>query len=573
MFAIAEVSLNPVDSVRLVLAALCVAVALGAFARPSAASGDDVVVESEVYEELASSPRVDVIVVLSTPGPVPADLAMRSAEVAALVDTVLAGIPQSEVEVRARWEAVGAFAARVTLEGVRLLSHMEGVKKVVLDVPGGGGLTESVPLINADVVGAMGYGGEGVVVAVLDTGVDASHPDLEGDVIDEHCFCVSEGGGGCCPGGATEAGGPGSAMDDNGHGTNIAGIITSDGLVAPPGVAPGAKIVAVKVLDKDNRFSSLAQVVSGLNWVIVNHPEVDVINMSLGTDRLFSGPCDGDGLGLVFADPVATLKARGVLVVASTQNDGSPTQIAAPACLSSTVAVSAVYDSSFGPSFVFDCLDLTAADVVPCFANNNPFVDLLAPGAKIVSSGPGGGLLAQSGTSQAAAHVSASAAVLMGAAPELGADGVLAVLKETGVPVTDARNGVTLPRINLLAALNAAVPVSGEDCTDLADNDGNGLIDCEDPACDGKPSSEGAPCEFGVETSCTDGADNDADGAVDAADPDCERSEGAGDSVPVSCSLTGVPSARGRWGAASAALPIVPLLLLPLLAARFRRSR
>ncbi|MBK8027395.1 MAG: S8 family serine peptidase [Chloroflexi bacterium] len=93
-----------------------------------------------------------------------------------------------------------------------------------------------------------GLTGAGVRVAVLDSGIDTDHPDLADDLIAQVCFT---GGGtpalGSCPPADTNTGI--SAEDENGHGTNVAGIITSDGTVAPIGFAPDAQIVAVRVLD------------------------------------------------------------------------------------------------------------------------------------------------------------------------------------------------------------------------------------------------------------------------------------------------------------------------------------
>lgn len=137
-----------------------------------------------------------------------------------------------------------------------------------------------------------GFRGQGVTVAVLDTGIDTNGVDLEGDIVAQQCFCENENGSGCCPNGNSVQSGNGSAENDNGHGTNISGIITSDGFIAPVGIAPDAKIVAVKVLDNTNSFSNTAQIISGLEWVLMNRPDVDVINMSLGTSTLFGEVCD-----------------------------------------------------------------------------------------------------------------------------------------------------------------------------------------------------------------------------------------------------------------------------------------
>ena len=437
-----------------------------------------------VYSELQAHDSVRVIVMFEAPPPSGAELRSRAAGIAEARSAILSRLLPNEFQLVYAWGSIGGFAGRATKGGIAKLESMPNVRRVVLDVGGGGGLAQSVPLINADQVEQMGFTGKGARVAILDTGVDTDHPDLADAIVDEHCFCQAEGGGGCCPGGLTERGGAGSAEDDNGHGSNIAGIITSNGLVAPRGIAPDSEIVAVKVLDSANRFVSGSQVISGIDWVVMNHPEVDVINMSLGTTTLFSGVCDNEDTAAPFRDAIKALRAVGIVVVVSTQNDRSGTAIAVPACLSDTIAVSAVYDSDFGPNLSFDCLDLvTKADKVPCFANSNAVTDLMAPGSRILSTAPGGGVASQSGTSQAAAHVSASAAVLRVIDPALSQEEILDLLSSTGPIVVDSKNDLPFPRINLLAAVNALSGVGVEICNDGKDNDGDGLIDSEDPDC------------------------------------------------------------------------------------------
>ena len=172
---------------------------------------------------------------------------------------------------------------------------------VDLDPPAYADLAESAALIRADQVRGSGVTGQGVVVAVLDTGVDTHHADIKDSLIAEQCFCTSPSGAGCCPNGSASQSGPGSAEDDHGHGTNVAGIITSDGRVAPPGIAPDAQIVALKVLDRTGAGTSTS-ILSGLDFIINNRPEVKVVNLSLGLANLFSGTCDsGASFTLAFA--------------------------------------------------------------------------------------------------------------------------------------------------------------------------------------------------------------------------------------------------------------------------------
>src|SRR5574341_409191 len=313
---------------------LCVAACLGAILlRPlpgPAATAPPEKVSPAVYQALATKPKVHVLIVLRAPATPPTDLPGRRAEIQGIREGVLARHGTDDLVSTHQWETLSALAAEVTRPGVETLAADPDVVRVDLDVELHGGLAESVPLIHGDAVrSTLGFTGLGVTVAVLDTGGDSRHPDLSSDLAAEACFCKTLLGTGCCPTGALTLTGPGSAMDDNGHGTHVAGIITSDGLIAPPGVAPQAQLVAVKVLDTHNSAASLAQILDGLNWVILNQGalHIQVVNLSLGTGTLYTGVCDAaDAATALFAQAVTTLKSAGVTVVAASMNRGSSTQ-------------------------------------------------------------------------------------------------------------------------------------------------------------------------------------------------------------------------------------------------------
>jgi subtilisin family serine protease len=309
-------------------------------------------------------------------------------------------------------------------------------------------------LIHADAARAAGYTGKGVTVAVLDTGVDGDNPDLAGAVVAEHCFVAPDG----CPNGAQEQDGPGSAADDQGHGTAMAGIIAGRGVGgAPIGVAPDARLVAVKVADRNGRTTA-AQIVAGLNWVLDHHPEIKIVNVSLGSDIPYSGACDNLTATLgAYTAAVNALRAHGTLVFASSGNGGFPFAMTAPACVHGAIAVGAVYSRGIGAYTAEGiCRDLTTApDQVACFSNAGTELDLLAPGAPVDVSDldPADPLLA--GTSAAAAEAAGAAAVLLQADPSLTPDALEHLLKTTGVPDYDARGRIDTPRVDLAAALGA----------------------------------------------------------------------------------------------------------------------
>ena len=429
------------------------------------------IVGSKVYEKLNSQNLARVIIVLDSGDTKFTDLSAKMDVLDSKKSKVMSKLSSSEFILIKSWDTLNAFSGFVSLEGLAKLSEDPGVIKVDLDVGGKGGLDQSRPGINADDVHDAGFRGQGVTVAVFDTGIDTNGFDLEGDIVAQQCFCENENGSGCCPNGNSAQSGNGSAEDGNGHGTNISGIITSDGFIAPVGIAPDAKIVAVKVLDNTNSFSNTAQIISGLEWVLINRPDVDVINMSLGTSTLFGEVCDNvTAFNMALEEVIQNLVVRGVVVFASTQNDGSIVSIASPACLSSTISVGAVYDGDNGTVETLDCVDQnTSKDKVPCFSNSSEDMDLLAPGSRITSTGNTIlGISTQSGTSQACAHASASAALLLEANPNLTHDEIRQVLRDTGVGVQDDRNGIFFPRINVLAAINFITGLNIADKNNLA---------------------------------------------------------------------------------------------------------
>ena len=302
-------------------------------------------------------------------------------------------------------------------------------------------------MIQASEAHALGFTGKGVVVAVLDTGINRNHPDLSDGIVDEACFCE-----GCCRSGASTDSGPGSAFDDDGHGTNVSGIIMSPGRVAPVGVAPDSFILAIRVLGPTG--GTTERIVSGLDAIVGT--SIKVVNMSLGGGR-FTTVCDNaDASTMLYGRAIAALRAQGTVTFVASGNDNFTDAVARPACINAAVAVGAVYDDSLGwQGWATGCADTTTrADQVTCFSNSSPLVELLAPGSQITSAGLGAGTLTESGTSQATPHAAGAAAVLLEANPGLSPDQIVSALKETGAAVTDSKNGLTLPRINLKAALD-----------------------------------------------------------------------------------------------------------------------
>ncbi|MCW3838991.1 S8 family serine peptidase [Micromonospora yasonensis] len=260
-----------------------------------------------------------------------------------------------------------------------------GIGKLWLDGRVTATLKESVPQIGAPEAWAAGYDGHGAKVAVLDTGVDATHPDLVGQIDGKVSFVPGE-----------------DTSDVNGHGTHVASTIVGTGAAsdgAYKGVAPGADLIVGKVLD--NGGSGLdSWVLAGMQWAAESG--ADVVSMSL------SDPTLSDG-----TDPMAvavdTLSAQyGTLFVIAAGNAG-PQSIGTPSAAASALTVGAVdkqdrlaYFSSTGPLVRSGALkpDITA-----------PGVNITAARSQQMTSGSGL-YRTISGTSMATPHVSGAAAIL-----------------------------------------------------------------------------------------------------------------------------------------------------------------
>jgi subtilisin family serine protease len=257
-------------------------------------------------------------------------------------------------------------------------------------------------------------------VAVVDSGVAASHPDLAGRLLPGHDFVDKDA----------------TPQDGNGHGTHVTGIVAADAGngVGIEGVAPGAMVMPVRVLD--NSGSGTADdVAKGIDWAVAHH--ADVINLSLGGDALST--VVGDNTQFVAA--VDRAVAAGVVVVAAAGNDSLP-YCEQPATQGKILCVGAV-DSRGVRSF---------------FSSSG---DLVAPGGSgaggssedILSTWNDGTYMDLAGTSQATPHVAGVAALLvsLGLHGQKVVDRILATATDAGVPGPDDIYGAGI--VNAQAAV------------------------------------------------------------------------------------------------------------------------
>jgi subtilisin family serine protease len=460
------------------------------------------------------------------------------------------------------FDHVPAIAAQITQRQLEYLREHRGVRAVTLDTGGTAHLAEALPLAGFVPVSLSGLTGQGTKIAVIDTGIDRSHPDLAEAVIDEACFC----GSGCCPGGLTEAFGPGSAADDGGHGTHVAGIIAGSGqATGQPGGAPATQLIAIKILDAFNAFCCTSDLVAALDWLLTQHPDVDLVNMSLGANGLYAGDCDEEATVGPVADAARALIESGAVLVASSGNNGM-FGMPSPACLSDVISVGAVWDADLGAHGIGCSEESTAPDQIACFSNTSPTLDLLAPGAIVTSTWPVGLTRGRAGTSQAAPIATACGALLRQAQPSASPTEVTLALRTSATWLTDTRNGVDYPRLDCAAALDALNGTGDDGGTGEADAaimdasaqpmDGSleagGSMEIEagplpsDAATDGHEASTQFPDAGGAPTDATDASDaSDATDASVATDAAAEERDAMGHH-DVDAAVTGEQDDAGR---------------------------
>jgi len=254
-----------------------------------------------------------------------------------------------------------------------------------------------------------------VDVAVIDTGVDLDHADLN----------VMAGMAKNCSTGR-------SADDGNGHGTHVAGTIGAlDNTVGVVGMAPGARIWPVRVLD--NRGSgSYSGIVCGIDFVTAHADEIEVANMSLGGGGADDGNC-GNSSNDAMHRAICNSVAAGITYVVAAGNETDDSANHVPAAYDEVITVSALADFNGLPGG--GAAATCRSDVDDTFANFSNYgadVDLIAPGVCISSTWKGGGYNTISGTSMASPHVAGGAALYAANNPSASPTQVKSALQNAG---------------------------------------------------------------------------------------------------------------------------------------------
>ena len=333
------------------------------------------------------------------------------------------------------------------------LALKPGVAKVWLDAKvHATSVDVSRTAIGADTAWAAGYQGATAKVAILDTGIDSSHPDLAGQIATSQNFV---------PAGSPGGGNPADVTDRYGHGTHVAGIIAGTGAASNglySGVAPKAQLVISKVLGDDGSGDD-SWIIAGMQWAA---GQAKVISMSLG-----GVPSDGSDPLSQALDAISA--STGALFVVAAGNDGcSPDQcsnggpgscaqcIASPGAATAALTVGAITD---GCDFDFTdpntCPRSYSGNNIPYFSSTGPRLgdyaikpEITAPGVDVPSARASGTSIGTpvaaypslytylSGTSMATPMVAGSAAVLLGEHPTWTAQQIRGALTSTATPNT-----------------------------------------------------------------------------------------------------------------------------------------
>lgn len=246
-------------------------------------------------------------------------------------------------------------------------------------------LPTGINRVDADLSSTRSGNGGGTVnvdIAILDTGIDLQHPDL--NVYSQKNFVSTS-----------------SAVDDNGHGTHVAGIAAAkDNSIGVVGVAPGAKLWAIKVLDSTGS-GYISTIIKGIDYVTQYAAQIEVANLSLGCE------CTSTALDTAIYN---SIKA-GVTYVVAAGNAGKDASTFSPAKNPNVIAVSAIGDSDGKCGGKGPATGYGSDDTLASFSNYGSVVDMAAPGVKILSTYKGSSYATMSGTSMASPYVAGAAAL------------------------------------------------------------------------------------------------------------------------------------------------------------------
>lgn len=344
-------------------------------------------------------------------------------------DAELAAVPG--LEVRRAFTVIPALAATLPRSSLPALRRAAWARRVDADAAvraasssartsfGVAAAQLELPALDGDADGDRAvYSADDLVAAVLDTGIDAGHPDLDGGKVLAFVDCV----GRPC---ATA-----SPVDPDGHGTHVAATLAGAGDVDREyrGVAPGAALVGVRVLPPD-ADGVLSDVVAGIEWAVENRGAygIEVLNLSLGS---LDGSICSDGRDAASAAVNAAV-AQGLVVVVAAGNEGpNPCTVSTPAAAADAITVAAMADAGLAPAKLGFFQAFISSRGPTADGRLKP--DITAPGWSIISAAAGtSGYTAMTGTSMATPFVSGVALLLLEQRPGWSPAQVKSTLLET----------------------------------------------------------------------------------------------------------------------------------------------
>lgn len=273
-----------------------------------------------------------------------------------------------------------------------------------------------VDRVDGDVSQAVSGDGSGAVdadIAILDTGIDLTHPDL--NVYHEKTFVP----------------GTSSADDDNGHGTHVAGVAAAkDNAIGVVGIAPDARLWSIKVLDSSGA-GSISDIIAGIDYVTSHSDEIDVVNLSFGCE------CSSPALDAAINNAVQA----GIVFVVAAGNDHKDASSFSPARNPNVIAVSAMTDSDGKCGGQGTSTKYGNDDTFASFSNYGDPIDMVAPGVGILSTYSDGKYAQLSGTSMAAPHVTGGIALYESSHPGATPAQVRAALTESGTQPSSGCSG------------------------------------------------------------------------------------------------------------------------------------
>ena len=285
-------------------------------------------------------------------------------------------------------------------------------------------LSTSIPFISGNIPFDSQYRGQGIYTVIIDTGIEASHPFFQNRVALEACFSA------LCPNGKNQQIGSGAAKPVHWHGTHVAGIVAGYNS-SFYGVAPEANIIAINVFDATGAAYD-GDITRALNWVLSISDTYNIasINMSLGGNVTYLTTCDDYMPSMTTA--IENLRAKNIATVIAAGNNYAH-GMSAPACISSSVSVAAMYNNS---------------STITNFSNINKYTTIAAPGYSINSSKTEASYGTASGTSMAAPFVVGAFAVYRSKFGIQSVSKVVSDFKSTTKTAYDSYSKITIPRLD-----------------------------------------------------------------------------------------------------------------------------